>query len=119
MTATTIDAVTEVGSGLERSRAVVPTVVAHASTMVVEEKTVVYDEDAHTMLVLNSSAGAVWALCDGWRTVESIMTELVGMHGADPDQIEDEVWDTVEKLVSLGVLFDGRAAPATVIPPSP
>jgi len=93
-----------------REGSAVPSVMSYASTMLVEDKTVVYDEDAHTMLVLNSSAGAVWSLCDGWRTVASIVTELAGLHGTDPDQIEDDVWDTVEKLTALGVLSDARRA---------
>jgi hypothetical protein len=98
-------------SGVDRDGGVVPVPQAHASTMSVDEKTVVYDEDAHTMLVLNTSAGAVWSLCDGSRSVSAIVEELAGLHGTERDVIADDVWDTVEKLVVLGVLSISRSSP--------
>jgi hypothetical protein len=90
----------------------VPVARQHASTLSVAGETVIYDEQEHAMLVLNSSAGEVWARCEGSRTVDDIVAELAAAHGTDCSSIEDDVWQTVCKLASLGLLAVRRATPS-------
>jgi hypothetical protein len=88
-----------------------PRALDHASTLDIDGKTVVYDERGHAMFVLNPSAGAVWRACDGTRTFDDVVRELAATHGTEPDAIAEDVRQTVDKLVSLGVLSEERQAP--------
>jgi hypothetical protein len=75
---------------------------------------VVYDEDDHSMLMLNTSAAAVWSRCDGTKSLGDIVDELAGAHGTAADRIVDDVWETVCKLAALGLVADARSeAPPT------
>jgi hypothetical protein len=55
---------------------------------------------------LNTSAWAVWDLCDGSRTVREIARDLAELVGRDPESLESEVVRTVEELGKLGLLED-------------
>ncbi|TMM13763.1 MAG: PqqD family protein [Actinobacteria bacterium] len=72
----------------------VPVICGHASTVEVEDKTFVYDERLHTMMVLNPAAAAIWSGCDG----ESHDSD-VGVAG-----VRSDVVATVAKLVELGLV---------------
>jgi len=87
----------------------VPRVVNGASTTVVEGTTVVYDERGQALLMLNASAGSVWASCDGVRTLEDIATALAAAHGAPRAAVLEDVCSTVCVLVDAGLLADARA----------
>ena len=43
-----------------------------ASAVDLDENIAVYDDVGQLMILLNSSAGAVWKLCDGSTTVDEI-----------------------------------------------
>ena len=46
-----------------------PKLAPHASTVGLRDGTAVYDEHGHKLVMLNSSASAVWERCDGATTV--------------------------------------------------
>lgn len=93
----------------------VPKVCRHASSVQVDDKTFVYDERQHTMMVLNPPAAAIWSGCDGERTVELLAEDLSAAYGEDLTQVRSDVMATVAKLADLGLvevrerLVGGRA----------
>lgn len=60
-------------------------------------------------LLLNETASAVLALCDGTRSVSSIIAEIVdGSGGAKPaEEIERDVLDFLDQIAARG-LFEER-----------
>ena len=85
-------------------RGYVPVVCRHASSVDVEDKTFVYDERLHTMMVLNHAARAIWSACDGERTVERLAEDLSAEYGEDLTRVRSDVMATVAKLADLGLL---------------
>jgi hypothetical protein len=81
-----------------------PVVCRHASSIQVEDKTFVYDERLHTMMVLNPAAAAIWSGCDGARTVEHLAEDLSIAYGEDLTQVRSDVMATVAKLSDLGLV---------------
>ena len=57
-----------------------------------------------TAIALNASARAVWALCDGHRSLEMIARELVQQFDAPAGEIPAAVRDVVRELVRLQLL---------------
>jgi len=82
----------------------VPVICGHASTVEVEDKTFVYDERLHTMMVLNPAAAAIWSGCDGETTVEHLAEELSAACHEDLGRVRSDVVATVAKLVELGLV---------------
>ena len=89
---------------------VVPRRLPRASTVTVDDKTMIYDEVGHAVLVLNASASAVWARCDGVRTVARIIEDLAAEVGLDPDEVADDIALTVARLLEVGLLSDAGPA---------
>jgi hypothetical protein len=81
-----------------------------AARVELDENVALYDEVGQLLILLNTSAAAVWERCDGARTLDGIVGELAGAHPADAAVIGDDVRQTVGKLAELGLLVD--AAPA-------
>jgi hypothetical protein len=50
-----------------------------------------YDPATNEMLLLNASATAVWACCDGSATVAEIVAEIVEVFGVDPVVVRSQV----------------------------
>jgi hypothetical protein len=70
------------------------------------EEVLVYDLDTHRAVCLNSTAAAVWRLCDGRRTPADIRRALErSAKGAVPEEL---VWLALEQLGKDGLL-DARA----------
>ena len=82
----------------------VPLICRHASSVQVEDKTFVYDERLHTMMVLNPAAAAIWSGCDGETTVEHLAEELSAACHEDLGRVRSDVVATVAKLVELGLV---------------
>jgi hypothetical protein len=82
----------------------VPVLCSHATSVDVEDKTFVYDEHDHAMMVLNSTAAAIWAGCDGTRTVDQLSADLAARYNGDPGRVRCEVTATIEKFFDLGLM---------------
>lgn len=70
-----------------------------------------------TAIALNASARAIWALCDGHRSLETIARDLVQQFDATAGEIPASVRDVVLELVRLQLLVlpaapDARGAGA-------
>jgi Coenzyme PQQ synthesis protein D (PqqD) len=58
--------------------------------------------------ILNGTAGRIWDLADGTRTVGEISSAIAAEFNADPDRVDKDVRDTVDGMMALRLL-----APAT------
>ena len=77
--------------------------------MRLDDNVALYDEVGQLMILLNTSAAAVWELCDGGRTLDDIghaLAEAHGATGAAAAVIGDDVRLTVRKLAELGLVVD-------------
>ena len=87
-----------------------PTRRAGASTVELDDNVAVYDDVGQLLILLNTSAAAVWEHCDGATTVDDMVRALAAAHPDDAADIGDDVRQTVRKLVELGLVVDGEPA---------
>jgi len=90
-----------------------------ASTVELDDNVAVYDDVGQLLILLNSSAASVWALCDGSTTAEVMVETLAAAHPDHADVIGEDVRQTLRKLAELGLVSDtsgpgGAAAPSVV-----
>lgn len=80
-----------------------------------DENVAFYDETGQLMILLNSSAVAIWERCDGAKALGDIADELVALHPSESADIAEDVRRTVAKLMELGLVVegDGTVADAT------
>jgi hypothetical protein len=77
---------------------------AGASSVELDDNIAVYDDVGQLLILLNASAAAVWECCDGVTTISDMARALASAHGADADDIAEDVERTVAKLVELGLV---------------
>ena len=87
-----------------------------ASAVELDDNVAVYDDIGQLLILLNSSAAAVWERCDGRTTVDDMVCVLAVADDADADDIAEDVRRTVAKLVELGLV--AQAGPGTGGPPA-
>jgi hypothetical protein len=75
-----------------------------ASGVELDDKIAVYDDVGQLMILLNSSAGAVWNLCDGSTTVDEIVRALTETYPDQAAVIGEDVRETLRKLVEIGLV---------------
>jgi hypothetical protein len=66
------------------------------------DETLVYDKEKTKAYCLNSTAAAVWTLCDGKRTVAEIAAAMTNESKSVVD--EGVVWLTLRRLLKAGLL---------------
>ena len=72
----------------------------------VDDELVVLHLGSYRAITLNRSARAVWERCDGTRTPETLISELVEDFDADPSEIEKDVRALLRRLRAEGFLVD-------------
>ena len=82
-------------------------------TAFVGDEIVLYDRDRRRCHILNATAGAVWAFCDGATTRDDAVAELAAAFGADPAIVGPDVDRIVAELKQVGLLGD-RPGPPTL-----
>jgi hypothetical protein len=82
-----------------------------ASGVELDDNIAVYDDVGQLMILLNSSAGQVWNLCDGSTTVDEIVRELAATYPDQAGVIDADVRGTLRKLAEIGLVSEGPAAP--------
>lgn len=70
----------------------------------IDEEISLYDPLTENVLVLNLTASDIWRLSDGESTFDQILGLLAGAYGVAPDQIRDEVDETIRNLQEQGFL---------------
>ena len=81
-----------------------------ASGVELDDNLAVYDDVGQLMILLNSSAEAVWNLCDGSTTVAAMIRELAEAYPDDASVIAEDVRGTLRKLAELGLVEKGPEA---------
>jgi hypothetical protein len=75
-----------------------------ASTVELDDNLAVYDDVGQLLILLNTSAAAVWERCDGATPVDDMVRALAASHRADTAEIAEDVRQTVDKLFELGLV---------------
>jgi hypothetical protein len=83
-----------------------------ASAVELDENVAVYDDVGQLLILLNSSAGSVWRLCDGSTTVDEIVQALGEAYPDEKAVIGDDVRETLRKLADMGLVSEASEAPA-------
>jgi hypothetical protein len=87
-----------------------------ASAVELDDNVALYDEVGQLLILLNTSAAAVWERCDGTTTVDDIARLLADAHPTEAAVIGEDVRQTVGKLAELGLVVDAAAGTAGVLP---
>lgn len=80
---------------------------SHAAGIIhyrVLDEMVVYRPGSAQAASLNESAGALWELCDGERSLDQMCIQLGARYGLAPDELQDDVRNAVLRLCELGLL---------------
>ncbi len=75
-----------------------------ATAVVLDDNLAVYDDVGQLLILLNTSAAAVWELCDGVNTLDDMVHALVVAHPDDAAVIGEDVRQTVRRLAELGLV---------------
>jgi hypothetical protein len=67
---------------------------------------ILYDPQSSQAAALNTTACAIWELCDGTRTVEQICAEIGQQYGVPCHEIRTEIGENVACLFQLGMLCE-------------
>ena len=94
----------------DRPGVALPSRGAGASTVELDDNVAVYDDVGQLLILLNSSAAALWEPCDGTAAVDDMVRALAAAHPDDEADIGEDVRQTVRKLVELGLVVDGGPA---------
>ena len=79
---------------------------AGISTVELDDNVALYDEVGQLLILLNTSAAAIFERCDGETTLDDMVRELAAAHPAAVADIRDDVRRTVAKLMELGLVVD-------------
>lgn len=70
----------------------------------------VSDQKSLKCIFLNSTGRAIWEMCDGWHSVQEMVTELAERFGVDEDVMGPDVYRLLEQLQSVGMVeIDGES----------
>ena len=61
--------------------------------------------DLQSIFRLNETAGSIWKMLDGRRTLEEIRAGLVEAYAVDEAQVGQDLLETVAKLEKAGVIL--------------
>jgi hypothetical protein len=84
-----------------------------AAAVELDDNLALYDDVGQLLIMLNSSAAAVWQRCDGATTLDDMVHELTAAYHADAEAapaLAEDVRLTVRKLAELGLVAEaGRS----------
>ena len=69
----------------------------------VDDEIVAYDPMTDRTSLLNLTAGAILDACDGTRTVAEIAAEVARLFSVKPEEILDQVQESVERFANEGL----------------
>ena len=73
----------------------------------IEGETLVLDRQSGKVHQFNTTAGFIWACCDGLSTVSDIVNRLSVEYVLPSADVEPDVVDTIRKFHELGLLVVG------------
>jgi hypothetical protein len=92
------------------SRAWVPKPAAHISVSYLDDEAVLYDAVRHRPILLNHTAGCVWAAIDGRRSFDDVVATIAEQFGVESGSIVSDVESTVLRFVQLELVVDDGVA---------
>jgi hypothetical protein len=96
-----------------------PVGVDGVETAIFDGEAVLFHERTSMVHRLTAVAGAVWLLCDGGTTVESMPDELAEVFSVPPEDLRRPVAEALEALVVAGLLAGTAAAEQVVFRAEP
>lgn len=81
---------------------------------IVDDETVILDQDGEHIHQLNATASFIWERCDGSVTLSEIAQELAATFEVDPEVTAGDVQNTVLQFSQLGLLVESE--PGNVSP---
>ena len=68
------------------------------------------NEDDDSIFLLNQTAFNIWELCDGSRSLNSIIDELSKKYGIQASQMSGNVHKIIDEFMDLGLIYnnDGK-----------
>lgn len=85
----------------------VPRAAAGVEMEVVDSEVLLYLSNEARAIYLNATAGLIWGLCDGKRSVEEIIRIIGDSYPDDGPRLADDVLATLTQLKESGVLVLG------------
>jgi hypothetical protein len=79
-----------------------------------EDEVLLYSSRSEKVFSLNSSAKAIWELCDGSHTISEIGQELGQRIGCSGDELLDDIIGAISKFREYGLLELKEASRAEV-----
>ena len=70
----------------------------------IEGETLLYNDEKMTMIYLNESGAAIWRLCDGKRSVATIIELLRAAYPDLADQLETDVCNAIQQFADCELL---------------
>lgn len=70
----------------------------------VEEEILIFKPETGEAFLLNPTASAIFELCDGERTVSSIISTILSLVEADPEKVQADVMKALEEMEQKGLI---------------
>ena len=71
-----------------------------------DEEILLYRPTTHQAIHLNSTAAAIWRLCDGTRTTKDLIDFFVATYPNLKSNISHEIQQTIDQLLRDGALIE-------------
>lgn len=89
--------------------AVHPVPRAEVTAFPLDDELVVHDPRTGGAYVLNATAARLWSLCDGSRSAEMVVEEIVALYGIDSQVAAVDVAEFLTELAEAGLLTDASS----------
>ena len=71
----------------------------------IDNELFLWNEDDNSVFLLNETAYTIWKLCDGVRSVNTIITELSNLYGVQPSKMKLTVNKIIDEFNNLGLIY--------------
>lgn len=78
-----------------------------------DDELCLFDPSSAEVLVLNTTASAIWRLLDGARTIEQVCRALADDHDVETAEVRPHVAALIEQLAGRGLLVEAPESDAT------
>ena len=68
------------------------------------DEMVIYDPVTSQAASLNETAGMIWALCNGTRSLQAVCVEIAQRFGVPVEEVDASIHEGAERLCQLGLL---------------
>lgn len=76
-------------------------------SIAIDDEMCVFDPRIDQVLTLNSTASAVWSLCDGRRSEDDVVAAVAATYGTDLETVDADVRSLIGAWRDAGLLVSG------------